>query len=107
MNRGHPSLPPRVALPWLAVTLAIWAAAAIYVTFHHPAPTAPGPIEGSGKVIIGPVDGRFGPWLLVDTSETVLLLDFDEESGARPGLELRFTGVADGNPGKARGRRYS
>ncbi len=80
------------------------------VAFVHLSPLPPTPagsMTAHGTVIIGPIDGRFGAWALVETESTVLLIDLEETQTVLAGARVSFSGVADGKPGTARGRAYS
>lgn len=62
----------------------------------------------SGKLAVGPVEGHFGPWGLLETKGSVVLIDLPEDSPSLGvGDDVTVLGDSDGAPGTARGRRYS
>ena len=84
-----------------------WLGAALFSHLAAPAETPAGPLVMEGKVIVGPVEGRYGDWVLVEAETSVVLVDLDESKSPPPGARVTFVGQSDGRPGKARGRAYS
>jgi len=107
LNLDHPAIPPRVSLPWLLVAGLAWVGAIVFVQLSPVSPVPPGQMTAQGRVILGPIDGRFGPWALVETERAIVLLDLEETQTVLPGANVSFAGFADGKPGTARGRAYS
>lgn len=85
----------------------VWLAAVAVVHLSPVTPVSAGPLTAHGTVIVGPIDGRYGRWVLVETDTTVLLLDLKTSDVVSPGSGVFFTGMADGKSGTARGRAYS
>jgi competence protein ComEC len=81
----------------MAVTAAIWVTAAVLPPAHVETP--PGPVTLEGVLTTGVVDGRYGPWALLETPDGRHLLDLEDEQVAHHGTAVRVEGVSDGTPG--------
>ena len=89
------------------VAALVWIGATVLGTLSQPSPVQQGPFTASGRVIVGPIEGRFGTWALIETESTVVLVDLDENSRLLPGSTAEISGLADGQPGSVRGRAFS
>ncbi len=107
MRLDHPTLPPPVSRPWIAVAVAVWALAALVAEEKTPDPLSRGRHQMEGVLTGDVVDGRFGPWVIVETGGSRLLLDLPSDPGLAAGDRVRFEGIADGVSAMARGQWHS
>lgn len=105
MRSWSPAFPSRPERLWLAVGVAIWAAAtAVSSAQPAPAPLPEGPVEIEGNVSSATFAGPFGKWIFLSTDEGRILVEV--ESDVERGSRVRVTGDSDGRSGTARGTRY-
>lgn len=106
MTAGHPALPPPVSRPWIAVAAVVWGLAALVVAVRSPPPLDPGPFEGPGRLLVDPVEGRFGDWGLAEIETGTLLLDFPATVEAGRGDVVWIQGEVRGEPGRRGAHEY-
>lgn len=100
MNLDHPALPPAVSRPWVAVAIVVWVLASLIVSVRSSPPLSPQTYEGSARLLIDPVEGRYGRWGLAETGVGVLLLDFPLGVVAGRGDVIWVRGDVRGEPGR-------
>lgn len=99
----HPSLPPRVAVPWIVGAAAIWLVVAA-VGIHPARPLDPGPFQGHVTLLSDVYAGDYGQWALGRVREDVVLVEMDTEASRGDRVEVK--GSLSGEPGFASGRPY-
>jgi competence protein ComEC len=69
-------------------------------------PLPAGRVEGRGVMATDVIEGRYGPYALVDLSEGPVLVDLNDGVSAAQGAVVEIEGVVDGDPGTIRGKRH-
>lgn len=87
---------------WMATVLAA-AVFSVAVPATRLEPLPPGRVEVIGVMRTDVVEGRFGPWALVDTSQGPVLFDLAHSEDLIKGLGVRAVGTSRGEVGMARG----
>ncbi|HEX5694794.1 MAG TPA: hypothetical protein VFZ15_00310, partial [Acidimicrobiia bacterium] len=69
-------------------------------------PLAPGPISGEAVLATDVIQGRYGPYALVDMGDGLILANLPMGAEGALGELVWLQGSAVGDPGTIRGRRY-
>ncbi len=103
-RRRHPALPPPVSVPWLTAAGAVWLLAA--AVHRAPEPLEPSGFEGEAVLRTDVVDGRYGPWAVVDTGMGTLLLELTDALHLSAGDTVAVSGTVRGDPGRIASHPY-
>lgn len=89
------------------MAVVVWVVAAVVPGSSSQEPLPPNRFDGVVTLLGDIVDGRYGPYVLGETSQGVLLVDFREHPEAGRGDQLEVVGSIGEEPGSAGGRRYA
>ena len=90
----------------MALAAVVWIVGAQMASLRTVLPLEAGPFEGEAVLVGDVVEGRYGPWVLAETSLGPVLLDLVSGEGLGRGVRIRISGTITGEPGVARGRPY-
>jgi len=90
----------------IAASIVAIAALASSVASSPLEPLPPGRVEGQGVMATDVIQGRYGPYALVDFAHGRILVDLPAEVSASQGDVVEIEGVVAGEPGTIRGKRH-
>lgn len=106
MSPGHPALPPRVSRPWLASAAMVWVLATVLSgdPVAHEIPE--GPYHGEITVVGEVVEGPYGPWVMAEIEQGLVLVDLEEPVPVGRGDTVVVEGRMTSEAGWAGGKAY-